>query len=87
MRAFKQDRKEAADFIGRRFNLEPQVAEEVYKIVLQTLSEDGTVNQEVLQDFLELVKKESGVKKPIALPEIVDYRLLKEVAKEIDTKG
>jgi len=87
MRAFKQDRKEAADFIGRRFNLEPQVAEEVYKIVLQTLSEDGTVNQEVLQDFLELVKKETGVKKAIALPEIVDYRLLKEVAKEIDTKG
>lgn len=87
MRAFKQERKEATEFIAKRFNLDPPVAEEVYKIVLQTLSEDGTVNQQVLQDFLELVKKETGVKKPIALPEIVDYRLLKEVAKEIESKG
>ena len=63
------------------------MADEVYGIVLQALSDDGTVSQQVLQEFLEQVKKEAGVKKQIALTDIVDYRILKEVAKEIETKG
>ena len=87
LRAFKQERKEATELIGRKFVLEPQVADEVYGTVLQALSEDGTVSQQVLQEFLELVKKEAGVKKQIALADIVDYRILREAAKEIEVKG
>jgi len=83
LRAFKQDRKAATEFIGRRFNLEPQVADEVYGIVLRTLSEDGTVSQQVLQEFLDQVRKEAGVKKQMALTDIVDYGMLKEVAREM----
>jgi NitT/TauT family transport system substrate-binding protein len=83
LRAFRQDRKAATEFIGRRFNLEPQVADEVYGIVLRTLSEDGTVSQQVLQEFLDQVRKEAGAKKPMALTDIVDYGMLKEVAREM----
>ncbi|MBI4522988.1 MAG: ABC transporter substrate-binding protein [Deltaproteobacteria bacterium] len=86
LKAFKQDKKEATEFIARKFVLEPQVADEVYGIVLHTLSEDGTVSQQVLQEFLEQVRKEPGTKKQIALGEIVDYRLLREAAKEIETR-
>ncbi len=84
LRAVKQERKEVAEFIARKFNLEPQVADETYRVVLQTLSDDGTVSQQVLQELLEQVKKEAGVKREISVGDIVDYRMLREVAKEIE---
>lgn len=87
LKAVKRDKREVIEFIGRKFNLEPQVAEEAYGIVLQTLSEDGTVSQQALQDLLEQVKKEAGIKREIAVGDIVDYRFLREVAKEAETKG
>lgn len=59
------------------------MADETYGVVLQTLSEDGTVSQQVLQELLEQTKKETGVKREIAVEEIVDYRFLREVAREM----
>lgn len=87
LRAFRQERRDVTEFIARRFSLDSQVAEESYNIVLQTLSEDGTVSEKVLEDYLEQVKKETGAKKPIGLSDIVDYRLLREAAKELESKG
>lgn len=84
LRAMRREKKEVTELIGRRFNLEPQAAEEVYGIVHQTMSEDGTISQQVLQEYLEEVKREAGVKKPIALKDIVDFRLLGEVAREME---
>lgn len=86
LKAVKRDKREVIEFIGRKFNLEPQVAEEAYGVVLQTLSEDGTVSQQALQDLLEQVKKEAGIKREIAVGDIVDYRFLREAAKEAETK-
>ena len=84
LKAVKRESKEVTEFIARKFNLEPQVADETYRIVLQTLSDDGTVSQQVLQEVLEQFKKEAGVKREIAVADIVDYRMLREVAKEIE---
>jgi NitT/TauT family transport system substrate-binding protein len=82
LRAVRQEKKEVVEFIGRKFNLDPPAAEETYKVVLQTLSEDGTVSEDALKDLLEQTKKEAGVTRDISLGDIVDYRLLKEVARE-----
>ena len=82
LRAMRQERKEATDFIARRFSLDPPTAEETYKVVLQTLSEDGTVSAAALQDLLEQTKKETGVTREISVGDIVDYRILREIAKE-----
>ncbi|TAK09871.1 ABC transporter substrate-binding protein, partial [bacterium] len=86
LRAMRQEKKDVIEFIGRKFSLDPQVADETYKVVLQTLSEDGTVSQQALQDLMEQVKKETGVTRDISVNDIVDYRMLKEVARE-GTKG
>ncbi|TAJ82666.1 ABC transporter substrate-binding protein [bacterium] len=84
LKAFKHERKEATEIISRRFYLEPQVADEVYGIALRTLSDDGTVSQQVLLEFLEQVKREAGVKKQIPLTDVVDYRILREAMREIE---
>jgi len=76
------EKKDVVEFIGRKFNLDAPTAEETYKVVLQTLSEDGTVGADALQDLLEQTKKETGVTREISVGDIVDYRMLREVAKE-----
>ena len=82
LRAIRQEKKDVVEFIGRKFGLDPATAEETYKVVLQTLSDDGTVSADALEDLMQQVKKETGVTRDISVSDIVDYRMLREVAKE-----
>ena len=83
LKAVKEDKKDVVDFIGRRFSLDPVTAEATHRIVLQTLSDDGTVSDAVLKDLLEQTKIETGVKKEINMRDIVDYSLLRQVQREM----
>ncbi len=80
LRRLRQEKSEAAEFIGRRFSLDRDTSEEVYKVVLDTMSADGTMPAAILETYFEQVKKEPGAKKSIALADIVDYQLLREAA-------
>lgn len=82
LHAVKREKKEVVPFIGRKYGLEAEVAEEVYGIMLQNLTEDGTVPESVLLELLEQSRSETGVKKDIPLSSVVDYRILREVAKD-----
>ena len=44
LKAVKRESKEVTEFIARKFNLEPQVADETYRIVLQTFIHHCTFN-------------------------------------------
>jgi hypothetical protein len=66
-----------------KFAFDPSTAEETYKIMIQTLTADGTIADADLQELLEETKQEAGVKKPMAVKDIVDYSLLRRAAKEI----
>jgi len=83
LKAVKEDKKDVVEFIGRRFGLDPATAEATHRIVLQTLSDDGTVSDAVLKDLLEQTKIETGVKKDINIREIVDYSLVRQVQREV----
>lgn len=83
LKAVKEDKKDVVEFIGRRFSLDPATAEATHRIVLQTLSDDGTVSDAVLKDLLEQTKIETGVKKEINMRDIVDYSLLRQVQREM----
>jgi hypothetical protein len=78
-------RKEGIDlqFIAKKFSLDANAADETYKIMLQTMSDDGMVSQADLKDLLEQAKHETGTKRDIALKEIVDYSLLRQVTREM----
>ncbi len=51
--------------------------------MIQTLTEDGTIGDADLNSLLEETKQEAGVKRPVALKDIVDYSLLRRAAKEV----
>jgi len=80
----RQDRADVTQFIGQRFNLDADTAAEVYKIMLGTMSEDGTIPNSVMERLLEDGKREPGVKRNIALSDIIDYRLLREVVPQVE---
>jgi NitT/TauT family transport system substrate-binding protein len=84
LRALRHDKNEAVQFIGQRFNLDAETAANVYKVVLDTMSEDGTIPTAVMERVLEEYKRDAGVKKNIALTDIVDYRLLREVSRQVE---
>ncbi len=83
MKAMKEDKKGVTEFIAKKFSLDTPTAEETYKIMIQTLTEDGTINDDDLNDLLEETKQEAGVKRTVALKDIVDYSLLRRAAKEM----
>ena len=83
MKAMKEDKKGVTYFIAKKFSLDGPTAEETYKIMVQTLTEDGTINDADLNSLLEETKQEAGVKRAVALKDIVDYSLLRRAAKEI----
>jgi NitT/TauT family transport system substrate-binding protein len=83
LKAVKEDKKEVVDFIGRKFALDPATAEETHRIVLQTLSDDGTVSDAVLKDLLEQTRQETGVKKELNFRDFVDYTLVRQIHKEM----
>ena len=83
MKAMRDDRKGVTEFIAKKFSLDGPTAEETYKIMIQTLTEDGTINDADLNTLLEETKQEAGVKRAVALRDIVDYSLLRRAAKEI----
>ena len=83
LRALRQDKGDAVRFVGGRFNLDTETAEDVYKIMLQTMSENGLMENSLLERYLDDVKKEPGGKKTIVLSDIVDYRLLREVSSQM----
>lgn len=82
LKAVKEDKKDVIEFIGRKFSLDPASAEETHRIVLQALSDDGTVSDAVLKDLLEFTKQETGVKKDFMLRDIVDYSFVRQINKE-----
>jgi ABC-type nitrate/sulfonate/bicarbonate transport system substrate-binding protein len=83
MRAMKDERRGVIDFVAKKFSLDGPTAEETYRIMIQTLTEDGTMSDGDLNELLEETKQEAGVKRAIALRDIVDYSLLRRAAKEI----
>ena len=82
LKAVKEEKKDVVEFIGRKFGLDPSTAEETHKIVLQTLSDDGTVSDAMLKDLIEQTKLETGVKKDFNFRDIIDYSLVRQIHKE-----
>jgi NitT/TauT family transport system substrate-binding protein len=83
LRTVKQDKAGVTEFIAKKFGLDGPAADETYRIMLQTMTEDGSVNEADLKELLEQAKQETGTKRKIVLEEIVDYSLLRQVAREI----
>ena len=84
LKAVRTEKKDVSEFMAAKFSLDFKSAEDVYGTLVQTLTEDGTVSDQLLQEQFDQFKKEGGVKKDVVVADIVDYRLVREVGRELE---
>ena len=83
LRAVGEDKRGVTEVLAKKFGLDANSAEETYKVMLQTMSQDGMVSEADLKDLLEQATQETGTKREIVLKDIVDYSLLRQVSREM----
>ena len=76
-RAFKNEKAEFVGFAQKRFALSKSVTEEAYDYLVDALSQDGMVEDTILQRAIDDAKKSLGVSKSIEQKEIVDYSFIR----------
>ena len=76
-RAFKNEKTEFVAFAQKRFALSRSVTEEAYDYLVDALSQDGVVEDVILQRAIDDAKKSLGVSKPIEQKDIVDYTFIR----------
>jgi len=84
LKAVRTDKRDVSEFMAAKYSLDLKTSEDVYGTLIQTLTEDGTVSDQLLQEQLDQFKKEGGVKKDVVIGEIVDYRVVREVGRELE---
>ena len=64
-------------------NLSPQVAADSYQLIIASFSLDGEADEMTLKSVIEARRKSSKVEKEISLEQIVDFRSIREVRREL----
>lgn len=77
-RAVKDEKKEFLSFVQKKLGIASDVAEEGYAYLIDAMSQDGFVEDALLQTMLDDERKLAGVAKSIGAGEVVDYRFLRE---------
>lgn len=80
-RALKSERAGFISFAQKKFGYSKEVIEEAYKYLVDALSQDGFVEDGVLQSAIEEAKGTVGVTKPISRADVVDYSFLRAALK------
>jgi len=84
LKAVRTDKRDVSEFMAAKYSLDLKTSEDVYGTLIQTLTEDGTVSDQLLQEQLDQFRKEGGVKKDVVIGEIIDYRLVREIGRELE---
>ncbi len=77
-RALKSERNEFLVFAQKKFGFTKEVIEEAYKVMVDALSNDGIVEDSVLQSAIDEAKAVANVTKPVTHADVTDYSFLRE---------
>lgn len=69
--------------MSKWLNLSSQVAADSYQLIVASFSLDGEADEITLKAVIEARRKSSKVEKEIPLEQIVDFRLIREVRREL----
>ncbi len=80
-RALKNEREGFISFAQKKFGYPKEVTEEAYKVLVDALSQDGFVEDSVLQAAIDEAKSVVGAPRPISQADVVDYSFLRAALK------
>lgn len=79
LRFIQQRPVETAQFIVKEWNVEPSLAEELYKSMAPAFSKDGGMDEKGIRDALKRETERMALKEETPLARVLDLRLLREV--------
>ena len=81
LRFIQQRPVETAQFIVKEWNVEPSLAEELYRSMLPAFSKDGGMDEKGIRDALKRETERMALKEETPLSRVLDLRILREIQK------
>jgi hypothetical protein len=72
--------------IEKEWKVEPDVAKESYKAIVKALNDDGIIGEKQLKVHFDIIRKTEKNIGEIPVDKVVDFRLLREVRRELSGK-
>jgi ABC-type nitrate/sulfonate/bicarbonate transport system substrate-binding protein len=82
LRYVRSNPGETVRYIATGWKVDPPLAEELYRSMLQAYSTDGGMGEKGIRDMMDREMERMGIKEEVPISRVVDLRLLKEVQKE-----
>ena len=86
LRFAKENPEGTIGIIQKEWKVEPDVAKESYAAIVRALNDDGIIGEKQLQVHFDIIRKTDKNIGDIPVEKVVDFRLLREVRKELSGK-
>ena len=82
-RWMKSHPKETIDFIVTDYKLDRETASSSYELLMPTLSDNGQIGDDYIQEIIERWRQQSGAPSGVTLDRVRDFSIVREAAKEL----
>ena len=79
----KSHPKETVDFIMSEYKLDKETAASSYDLLISTLSDNGQIGDDYIQDIIERWRLQSGAPTAVSLDRVRDFSVVQEAAREL----
>jgi NitT/TauT family transport system substrate-binding protein len=82
-RWMKSHRKETIDFIVADYKLDRETAASSYELLMPTLSDNGQIGDDYIQQIIDRWRQQSGAPAGVSLDRVRDFSIVKEAVREL----
>src|SRR5918995_1281713 len=86
LRFAKENPEGTIGIIQKEWKVEPEVAKESYGAIVKALNEDGIIGEKQLKVHFDIIRRTDKNIGEIPIDKVVDFRLLREVRRELTGK-
>jgi len=86
LRFSKENAEETIKVIEREWKVDPVIARESYKAIIPALNDDGIIGEKQLKVHFDIIRRTEKNIGEIPIDKVVDFRLLREVRRELSGK-
>ncbi len=79
----KSHPNETIDFIMSEYRLDKETAASSYDLLMPTLSDNGQIGDDYIQEIIERWRQQSGAPASVSLDRVRDFSIVKEAAREL----
>jgi len=86
LRYAKENPEGTIGVIQKEWKVDPEIAKESYRAIVKALNEDGIISEKQLRVHFDIIRRSEKNIGEIPVEKVVDFRLLREVRRELSGK-